>query len=83
MTTPKPCPICGESWFEIWGGREGYSVQCLACGHEGAAMPTQAAAVTVWGAATRPETPAEAARSRSHAVRDRRRLRQARRGGGR
>lgn len=87
--TPKPCPFCGHPEPTVMHDcptlPRGYStswVWCEACNATGPEEATgEAEAVQRWNRAPRPESAAAEARRRSHAVRDRRRLRRALRGG--
>ena len=78
-----PCPFCGSLRAEVCTlDSAAFWVECCGCDASGSAVRTEAAAVAAWNRAPRPETAAEATRERSHAVRDRRRLRRARRARG-
>jgi hypothetical protein len=86
-----PCPFCGHpeptmmhDGPSLPSGYCSFWVWCEACNATGPEenTPTGSDAVAAWNRAPRPETAAEATRRRSHAVRDRRRLKAARRAGG-
>jgi len=80
-----PCPFCGclpEVFPTTSQMGSDWHVGCTGCGSRGPRMRDRAEALAAWNRARRPETAAEATRRRSHQVRDRRRLKAARRSGG-
>jgi hypothetical protein len=80
-----PCPFCGSDDLEVQVSMAfGLPrVVCFSCPGTGTGhRATEAEAIAAWNRARRPETAAEATRRRSHQVRDRRRLKAARRSGG-
>lgn len=87
---PLPCPRCGDSDPDVMSGyiqMYGHFVCCVdGCDHEGPICQGESAAVAAWNVTCVEREPltmsaAAEARRRSHAVRDRRRLRRALRGG--